>query len=480
MPSWLSAWWPELASALLSAATLAVAIHAALRKRDVRAAAAWIGLILLVPFAGVLLYWLLGINRVSRAAARLRVGAPSYDYADRVTATADQLELRPTVSHLVGIARALDAATHRPLLGGNRVDVLRDGDEAYPAMLEGIARAKRSVALGSYIFDNDAAGQRFAQALAAAHGAGVQVRVLIDDAGARYSLPSIDRLLRRMGVPVARFLPVWTPRALGFLNLRNHRKLLIVDGALGFTGGMNIRHGCVLAENPRSPTRDLHFRLEGPAVTELMKVFAEDWTFTTHEVLAGETWFPRLERRGDSYARVISDGPDADLDNMRWAFHSALASARHTVQILTPYFLPDEPLITALNVTALRGVRVDIVLPEKSNLRVVEWAMRGELWKVLGHGCRVWLTPPPFDHSKAMVVDSAWCLFGSANWDHRSLRLNFELGVEVYDPGLAQAVSSVIDERMASARRLTREELDRAPRAVRLRDGVARLLSPHL
>ncbi len=478
MLDWLESWWP-LVAALLA---IVAAGHAALNKREVRSAAAWVGLILLAPGVGSLLYVLLGINRIRRFAGRVRTGMQRYQPDGATPLTAAELErcLVPDDAHLVGIARTTERTSRWPLLAGNGVTLLRGGDEAYPEMLRCIDGAGRSVALCTYIFDNDRTGQRFVEALAAAHARGVEVRVLVDDAGARYSFPPIDRALRARGVPAARFLEAKRIWPAGFANLRNHRKLLLVDGAIGFAGGMNIRHGCVSDAPPEARTLDVHFRIDGPVVTALMDVFAEDWTFATGESLAGDGWFPRLGSGGSTHARVISDGPDDDLDCMRWAFLGALGCARRSVRVVTPYFLPDEPLITALNAAALRGVDVDLVLPERGNLRLVQWAMQGELWKVLPHGCRVWLTPPPFDHSKLMTVDGSWSLVGSANWDPRSLRLNFEVGVECYDRALASQLDAWAAERIAVARRLDAGTLAARPGPVRLRDATARLLAPYL
>jgi cardiolipin synthase len=474
----LETWLPILAT--LTA--LIAAGHAVLNKREVRSATAWLGLILLVPLVGALLYVLLGINRIRRAAVRARANMQLYEHATpaRIAVEELQAKLDPEHAHLVGIARTVERTSRWALLPGNRVTILRDGDEAYPEMLRAISAARRSIALGTYIFDNDPTGREFVTALSAARGRGVEVRVLIDDAGARYSLPAVDRALSASGVTVARFLRVLAPWSVAFANLRNHRKLLIVDGTIGFTGGMNIRHGCVSAAPARLRTLDLHFRFDGPVVTELMDVFAEDWTFTTRETLGGEAWFPELAPAGTTVARAISDGPDRDLDCLRWALLGALGSARRSVRVVTPYFLPDEPLITALNAAALRGVEVDLVLPERGNLRLVDWAMRGELWKVLNHGCRVWLTPPPFDHSKLMTVDGAWSLVGSANWDPRSLRLNFELGVECYDRELTSKLDALIDRRIAVARRFEAADLLATPWPLRLRNATVRLLSPYL
>jgi cardiolipin synthase len=349
-------------------------------------------------------------------------------------------------------------------------------------MLAAIETAQKSVALCTYIFDNDVSGAKFVAALQRAVQRGVAVRVLVDAAGARYSWPSITRKLRAAGIPYARFLPasLFTPWRVATINLRNHRKSLIVDGQLAFTGGMNIRDGNLLADQPAHPVQDLQFRVAGPVVTELQEAFANDWAFATDEVLAGVIWFPDVPAAGDVIARVITDGPDADFENARWTLLAALAEAQTSVQILTPYFLPDNALITALNLAALRGVRVDIILPSKNNLPFVQWASRALWWQVLERGCRLWLTPPPFDHSKLMVVDGHWVLLGSANWDARSLRLNFELNVECYSRAFAQEMDNVIAKKMSAAREVTLAEVDARSLPAKLRDAFARLFSPYL
>jgi cardiolipin synthase len=344
-------------------------------------------------------------------------------------------------------------------------------------MIAAIEGAQVSVALASYIFESTPIGRRFVDALAAASSRGVQVRVLVDDVGVRYSLPTIDRVLRARGVRVARFMPAWRAP---YFNLRNHRKLLVIDGRVGFAGGINIRAGHVLSDNPRHPVRDLEFRLEGPIVGQLMEAFAEDWEFTTGEPLTSELWFPLLQEVGPTLARGIVDGPDADFEKVRWTFLGGIACARQSIRVLTPYFLPDQTIATALNVAAMRGIDVDIVVPRRGNLPLVEWAMWGQINKVLGHGCRVWLNPAPFDHSKLLVVDDSWTVLGSPNWDPRSLRLNFELGVECYDPELAESMGRLIGDRIAQSTQVTIEMLAQRSLALRLRDGIARLLTPYL
>jgi cardiolipin synthase len=287
-------------------------------------------------------------------------------------------------------------------------------------------------------------------------------------------------VLRREGVRHARFLstfPIWQ---LVSLNLRNHRKILVADGRVGFTGGMNLRADHWLARNPSHPVRDLHFRIQGPVVAHLQEVFADDWFFTTRESLSGETWFPPLETRGAIIARGIADGPDEDFEKLRWALLAALAAAKTSVRIATPYFLPEPTLIASLNLAVMRGVSVKILLPAKSNLRVVQWASAAQWWQLLARGCRIWLSPPPFDHSKVFVVDECWSLVGSTNWDPRSLRLNFEFNVECYDTELARTLAAWFDEQLLQSHETTLAEVDARSLPVRLRDGAARLLTPFL
>jgi cardiolipin synthase len=224
----------------------------------------------------------------------------------------------------------------------------------------------------------------------------------------------------------------------------------------------------------------VHFRLDGPVVGQLLDAFVEDWAFVTREVLAGPAWFPDLAEAGSTAARVLTGGPDDDFEVTRTVLLGAIAAATESVSIVTPYFLPDQAMVAALAVAALRGVRVDIVLPAHGNIPLVRWATPAMLWQVLAPGCRVFLSPAPFDHAKLFVVDRAWTMFGSTNWDPRSLRLNFELDVECYDPALAAAVDDLVSERRSISRQTTLAEVDGRPLAVRLRDGVARLFAPYL
>ncbi|MGM0677461.1 phospholipase D-like domain-containing protein [Ectothiorhodospira marina] len=469
--------WQALAASATALGVFGFAVysagHAVIYKRDTRAVIAWVGLIMLLPLLGSIFYWLLGVNRIARQARALRP-----DALHRESAPMNGAMLVP--ERWQRLARAGDALSPFNLMAGNHLQALVNGEQAYPAMLSAIHEAGASVCLSTYIFDHDWVGLEFIEALAAAASRGVAVRVLIDGVGARYSRRSVVRELRSRGVPAQLFLPMHLPRSLAAFNLRNHRKLLIVDGTVGFTGGMNIREG----HRRRAPypyaIQDIQFQLHGPAVVQMQTIFNEDWHFACGEHLAGEAFFPALEPAGEALVRGVVDGPDEHRDPLRQLMHTALAEAQERVAVITPYFLPDDVLMSALNAAALRGVRVDILLPSRNNQMLVHWASQALHWQLLERGCHIWFTPPPFDHTKLLLVDSHWLLVGSANWDPRSLRLNFEFDVECYDVGLGRRLAAWVDQRLADARPLTLREADQRSLPIRLRDGTARLLTPYL
>jgi cardiolipin synthase len=482
MEYFLEHFWPHITTVVVLVIELAAAGHAVLYKRDSRATIGWVGLILLTPLFGAVLYWMFGINRIHRKAKMKRAGGKA---AERVASmhTAEPEVVEKTLGkaeHLRQLVDLVGNITHCPLLAGNQIELLSGGDEAYPAMLHAIDGAQKSITLSSYIFDNDRVGKLFAHALSQAKERGVEIRVLIDDIGARYTFPSIVHPLREANIRVATFMRSLVPGFFAYFNLRSHRKIMVVDGNLGFTGGMNIREGCWISEHPKQPTLDVHFRVEGPVVTHLQEVFAEDWAFTTDEVLKGALWFPSQKVAGEMLARRVAFGPDESKGIIGLTLIGAIGVAQKRVSIVTPYFLPDEPIASALNVAAERGIEVNIVLPQKGNLATVQWAAEATLWHVLEHGCKIWLTQPPFDHTKLMVVDGVWSLIGSSNWDPRSLRLNFEFDVEVYDRGFASVLESHIDGLRQNGKQITLEDVDSRKLPVRLRDGVARLFSPYL
>jgi cardiolipin synthase len=457
----------SLLIALYVICAAAGALHALLTKPDPRSAFGWIATCCLLPLAGLALYVLFGVNRVRTRARQLRARLPSLGARESGV---------PAEAMSAQLARIGDAVTRRPTLSGNQVVPLENGENAFPVMLAAIGQARRSVWLSTYIFETDPVGREFVAALAAAVARGVRVRVLVDGVGEWYSLPRAVPLLRRSGVPAARFLPPRLAPPVLSLNLRNHRKLLIVDGETGFAGGMNIG-GREVGKARHRRMADLHFQLRGPAVSQLAECFAADWLFATGESLH----LPALgAAAGASLCRVITEGPDEDNDKLLFVILGAISVARRQVLIMTPYFIPPPELTAALQTAALRGVEVCLVLPARSNLRYVDWATRRWLPALLERGVRVFLQHPPFSHTKLMVIDGCYAQIGSANLDPRSLRLNFEVAVEVYDATVCADLAAYILSAREHAFELAAQDAARQSVGSRVRDSLFWLFSPYL
>ncbi len=446
-------------------------VHVLLHKEDVGSATGWIGLAWLSPIVGAGLYALLGVNRVRRRAQDLHVPPLQRGKIDNASEVMRERPLTP-------LDRAAAEMTGRPSVGGNRIQTLSNGDEAYPLMLTAIEAATSSIALSSYILRDDVAGGPFLDALIRARQRGVQVRVLIDGIGGGYFTSRAYRRLTRHGVPAARFMHSLLPWRMPFLNLRLHKKLLVIDGHRAFTGGLNIGAENLLELKPRHPVLDHHFAIQGPVVAQLSRAFADDWQMATGEKLESAIWVAEPSPAGERIMRVVTAGPDRDIEKIEFVALMAITCAQKSVALMTPYFLPDEKLVSALGLAARRGVEVDVIIPAKSNHRYVDFAMQANVGPLLEAGCRIWKDQPPFDHSKLMCVDGAWALIGSSNWDTRSFRLNFELGVEVYDAEFALALKAVMDGKRRQP--LTSESLARRPLAAKLRDAALRLLLPYL
>lgn len=478
----LAGYWPHIIFAITVVASVLAAVHAAMTKQDVRAAIGWVGIVIFSPLFGALLYFVAGINRIRRERVSQQIEEASHAEEDLERYLVSRVEAT-SGTQFAALKNVGDQISRFGLVGGNTIRLLKGGDETYPAMLEAIRRAKRSVALQSYIFDNDQIGVQIAQALIDAHARGVEVRVLIDSVGSRYSRPPITGLLHRAKVPTALFMTTVFGMRLAYANLRSHRKILIVDGESGLTGGMNIRAGFMRAYGGEQTTHDTHFQVSGPIVRQLMSSFVHDWEFTTGERLTGESWFPAeyvVSPDPGVPLRCVPSGPDRTLGSTHDMILGALSVAQHHVRIQSPYFLPDLPLIAALATAARRGVVVDIVIPGKNNLRLVDSAMSAQLDQLVMAGCRVWRSTGTFDHSKLMTIDGGWSYVGSSNLDPRSLRLNFELDIEVYDKSLAQQISQKIDRLITSAVPVTMVSLRKAPFLRRLRNRVVWLASPYL
>jgi len=464
----------------MAAMTCAAAGHALVTKRDPKGAMGWIALSLVVPVAGPCLYFLFGVNRVETRARKMSASTHRFSHSQNgeypEAIVENGCSLPAVYDELVRISNTV---TRRPLIAGNAFEILHNGEEAYPAMMAAIDAAEHTVYLSSYIFDMDDMGREVTAALERAHHRGVSVRVLVDGIGEFRRFSRASKFFESRGIPVARFIPprIFPPQL--YINLRNHRKILAVDGRVGFTGGMNIsmRH-MVTDERNRSVVSDMHFLVRGPVIRQMERVFRDDWAFATGEDLAatrGESIHV-----GTSVSRTIVEGPDEDLDKLFMILVGAVSAARRSVTIMTPYFMPPRGLLAALQAASLKGISVTVVLPSVSDLPFINWATRNMLWELLERGVAVYYQPPPFVHTKLFIVDRHYAQIGSANIDQRSLRLNFEMNLEIYDASFTETISAFTDAAIARSRRISLEDVDGRSLPVRIRDGLSWLFTPYL
>ncbi|MEX0901839.1 MAG: phospholipase D-like domain-containing protein [Pseudohongiellaceae bacterium] len=465
-----------IVSALAAFCGLLAASHALMTKRDSRAAFGWVAFCLFLPLAGPVIYVIFGINRLHVHANRTYLAKLSAD-PTRSIREPEGVQLRPM--SLIG-----ERITGKGLYSCDEITMLENGEELYPAMLEAINSATRKVYLSTYILDNDFTGWTFISALSSARNRGVDVRIIVDGLGEFMTFPKrrIGRKINKAGLDFSRFNPIrLIPPAL-HINMRNHRKILLVDSELAFTGGQNIgdRHLYANDANKHRVT-DLHFRFRGKIVDDLERAFLIDWYHCQGR--RNEVSFePAIENRRDAriWTRLVLDGPNEDMDKLNDLMVGTISTATKRVWIMTPYFLPGQDLIGAIMAAQLRGVDMKILLPVRGNIYLAQWATQNMLLHVMEKGIRVFLQPGPFIHTKALIIDDNYSLVGSANLDPRSLRLNFELGVEVFDHDLNSRLADYFKVKLLAANEISREQMLARPFWVRFRDALAWLFSPYL
>lgn len=457
--------------------SLATAIHALLNKRDPKAALGWVACCLLVPYLGPFLYVVFGINRTRISARKMRP-PPLEEPLLSDAPVLPEYDLFPL--SIIGYN-----VTHRPLLPCEEVKVLINGDQAYPAMLDAIAAARETIYLATYIFSNGRISDQFLQALEQACIRGVDVKIILDGMGERMSFPRIGGQLKQRNIPFRRFNDFRLIPPSLHLNLRNHRKLLLVDGHTVFTGGMNIAdENTSLDQDTPRRIEDIHFMFRGGIAADLEAAFLRDWDYCSgKEESALPEAVSLTARKLDPelvWARMVLDGPNEDLDKLSDILVGVISAAKRRIWIMTPYFLPDAELIGALQAARLRNVQVTILLPGKNNIPLTHWATRNLLWQLINYGVNVYYQPPPFVHSKLLLIDDYYSLVGSANIDPRSLRLNFELTVELFSTSLNHELEAYFLLKQQDSQRYTRHKLNSRPLPIRMRDAMAWLLSPYL
>ncbi len=492
-----AAFWFELGTVAHFLAAAAASIHAIRLKREASSALLWLFLIWSFPFAGAAVYVVFGIDRIADHAMR-RAAAHGAFCGERGARAEDPLAMAywrrvreeqaiaPSSEEAAALHRAMDALLPDfPLLGGNRIDLLVTGEEAYPRMLDAIRAARHHVHLQTFILANDPVGRRFMDLLVDKASEGVEVRLLYDRFG---STPAIVTgfLRRYRGRHPNLRLAGWTlaqPLRRQFqVNLRNHRKILVVDGRIAFTGGLNLS-GVNATADGRPPDRDVHFEVRGPAVHELQFSFLSDWHFMTAEpvdrLLRAEL-FPSLVPEGSTPLRIVNGGPTLDGEVMSDVVFLLLAAARRRIVLVTPYFVPPPDILRGLRAASLRGVDVRLLVPQVNNHVYAGLAGRSYYGAVLAAGGRIFERAPPFMHTKALLIDDGVAMVGTANLDSRSLRLNYETNLVAMDARFTSRLDAAIGEEFRRAHEIRPADWAARPARHQLLERACALLSPIL
>jgi cardiolipin synthase len=525
-------WW---AVSLVAVVDVVVIARAVSRGYGVENTIAWVMAILALPVVGALGYMTLASPSLKRTTRRKRLRnlpvrskASTRDWTTAGGASASRgraSEIGPPDSTGATVLHMASALTGLDSWRGNEVTLLVDADDAVGQMRAALIGAQRSIWIEFYIIKNDATGARFLDRLAERARDGLEVRLLYDALGSIGIDARRLEALRAAGGRVEAFLPFNPLRRRWAINLRNHRKLVVVDGEIGFTGGMNVgdeysgRLGSRLTrqvkdqlqrigagvgsgagsgavgsggagaadperreappeESQADTFRDTHLKIVGPAVADLAQIFAEDWSFATDEELTLPPPPPPCPE-GEVVA-IVPSGPDQEHNSSGLVYFSGVATARQRAWLTSAYFVPDHAMIAALVSAALRGVDVRVLVPQRSDVALVDAAARSNFLVLLRGGVRIFLYQPSVLHAKTMVVDGAWGMVGSANFDIRSFRLNFELGALVLGPHFADRMEARFKRDLEHSREVLAPELEARGFLERLRDGGARLVSPLL
>ncbi len=471
-------------------AFILITLHCLRRRRNASATILWIFLAWAFPLFGPLLYISFGIDRVADRGfekflteayllrAREETAAPRaywHQLSGEPGSTAIQRGFNHTLDTLL---------PDHPSLAGNRLTPLVTGDEAYPKMLAAIRGATRHIHLQTFIIGHRGVGREFMDALAAKAAEGVEIRVLYDrfgSTGAHWS-GLFNKYRKLPGVHIAGWTQANLFKRQFQINLRNHRKALIIDGKHAFFGGINL-HDKNTSAHKDGPIRDYHFQVEGPLVQELQYAFLRDWYFITREdpsILLSETFFPQIKPGGEHTARLINSGPSTEKNVAIETFFSAITLAKKQILAVTPYFVPPAEVHRALLSAALRGIDVRLIVPQKNNHRTAGLASRALYEDLLLAGVKIYERRPPFIHAKALVIDGELALIGTANLDNRSLALNYETAAAVYSTEFADAMKNLIHEDINSSDEIILADWRCRPARRRLLENLAVLLSPVL
>jgi len=380
----------------------------------------------------------------------------------------------------MNIMRLLLNSSKSLLTEKNRVNVLQNGRETFDSIIAAIDGAKHHIHLEYYIIDDDHIGNLIRKLLIKKVQEGVKVRFIYDDVGC-WSLPKhfVDSM-SDAGIEIYSFLPVRFPLLTNKINYRNHRKIVVVDGIIGFVGGLNIADRYLQGSEELGIWRDMHLRLEGEAVNSLQVVFLVDWYFVSDDIVKGDEYFPTNQPDESHFVQITASGPDSDWASIMQAYFAAIASAKSSIYISTPYFMPNEGILTALKTASLSGLDVRIMLPSRSDSKMVFWSSRSYVTELLEAGIKIYFYEKGFPHSKLLLVDEVLCSIGTANMDIRSFDQNFEVSALIYDEAITLDLQKSYLNDLQNSTEIKLETWENRPRWDSIRESVARIFSPLL
>lgn len=437
---------------------------------------AWVLVLLFIPVGGLIIYYFFGEDhRKKRLISRKmhkKLNRNSLDRSDRLEALNPPAEYK----RLVNLLNKLNTA---PLYGGNHVSFYSSATEMYEALSSEIRKAKKYIHIQFFIFMDDNIGTQFRELLADKVKEGVEVRLMYDDVGSWTAKNSFFKEMEKAGIKVGSFLKVRIPILTSRVNYRNHRKVVVIDGEVGFMGGMNIADRYVKGING-GVWRDCHFKLEGKAVHGLQTSFIIDWYSATTEFLSSPKYFTVIEPKGESMMQIVTSGPTGEFKGIHQGIFQAITNAKKYVYIQTPYFVPTENLMLAIQTAAMSGVDVCLMLPEKADTVFVHIATMSYIKDLLNSRVKIAFFRPGFLHSKLMVIDDNLSIIGSANMDVRSFEHNFEIDAFIYDEKTATDAKNIFMKDMQNSYILTLEEWLKRPLYKRIASSVVRLFTPLL
>jgi cardiolipin synthase len=471
-------YWPHITVlGTLNVLVLAVVIpYVLLTKKEPATAVAWVLLVLLLPLFGSLIFWVFGYNYLLNRVKHQRQQRPLFQQR-HAAATEAPPQKDATEHELARLARRFQAF---PARRGNTIALYHVTADAYAAIQAAVDTARHHVHLEFFIFRSDETGLRLLDQLTRKAKEGVQVRLLYDAMGSVHLRQQALAPLREAGGCVYAFLPLNPLRSRVQINLRNHRKILVVDGRVAFTGGMNIGDDYLGRGRHFDWWRDTFMRVEGPAVADLQRVFCEDWDFAVRETLEDSSYYPPLPDVGDDMAQIVASGPDQEVNTLREIYFMACLAARERLWLASPYTIPDMGLADALRLAHGRGVDVRVLTIARPDHITSFYAGKSYWSDLLAMGVKVYLYEKGMMHSKLVLVDGTWASVGSANLDNRSLRLNFEVGCLLYSPSRVAELETAYLKDLEASKQLDPVEYERRSPLARAAENACRLLSPIL